>query len=486
LNEGKVGGTFSLTSDGKQPNIDGFALEAWGQAANFRLHEVRFFGEESALPPAYLRAFLGKCVFISEKKNYAVDCYPMLKLHDSGVLIVAFRVIGPDRPVELQEFIAEDVNLFQHEFDRVEVSPSLALLATRAYYDYIKTDWRLLHRVYLSVLEWIHGRGVQERTRIDEVDHFPFKLSPLTQARDRAGKETLSSLALTIFSTVGFVITRPHKGLRFIASSQKPLIQLGDFWTGRPHVHLARYDDQMETAPDNETRHRESFARIMMRACAREGERPASLPPNSRAFGDYGAYISSAITLWVWSARGLQDRASWADPNRGHLIYANQATAEVLEYGYMLHRSLLEHATSIFAPETVLELRRHLAILKVRMREASYYGEIRDLLQRGWKEMGIEDLREAVSDSLSIRESETRLLESRITGRLGRALTILFGLIVVPSLAKDVIEPTWRMFGIWRPKDADAVQLIAVAIALVLVLSALRTILKRTPRVGSR
>jgi hypothetical protein len=144
---------------------------------------------------------------------------------------------------------------------------------------------------------------------------------------------------------------------------------------------------------------------------------------------------------------------------------------EMLEYGYILHRSLFERALSHSRSEDVLNARRDLAMLKHNMSEVGHYLEIRDLLQRGWKSMGIEDLQQRISETLAIRESETALGEARTTERMGRILAILFGLVAVPPIAEDIIKPIWDYFELWQPNDPLLGKLFLVLIAFALIAS---------------
>jgi hypothetical protein len=125
------------------------------------------------------------------------------------------------------------------------------------------------------------------------------------------------------------------------------------------------------------------------------------------------------------------------------LIYEHQALVELLEYGYMLHRSFLEKVEGYASADEVFAARRALLKLDRDMRQAGHFGEIRDLLDHGWSELGVPDLRRQIQEALRLRETETRAAEARMGSRIGQALTILFGLIAVPSLAEQIIVPAW-------------------------------------------
>src|ERR1035438_2049453 len=89
VEEDSLGGrsTFTLKLDeGCKEKPVGFALEAWGQASCFLISERTVLGDETALPPPYLRAFLGKCELTSineDKTSSHVSLYPMLIVYES-------------------------------------------------------------------------------------------------------------------------------------------------------------------------------------------------------------------------------------------------------------------------------------------------------------------------------------------------------------------------------------------------------------------
>lgn len=472
LNAFETGATLHLDRDsGCDTPLDGFALEAWGQAGHFRFNEQRVLGEDEGLPPPYVRAFLGQCKLISEDETGRSEIllYPVLLIFQSGVMVLELRTISPDTPTELDHFIHGAVNLFRHPFDRAEVPPSIVKLATRAYYHSYR-GWSFRYRLALIWLERGHDKAVRELTKSYEEGDFTFDLAPLSTSDESRGPEKLSTLALTLFHTVAFVLGRPRLGVAFLLFGQHQTPELGEYWSGRPHIYIARFDGQRETASENAQVHGAAFGSILLRALVGDvAAARRSLPPDSRLFDDYNAYITSAASLWVWSKSGLSQQAPSADANRGHLIYEHQAVVELLEYGYMLHRSLLERVEKYKNADEVFAARRALIRLQQTLAEASHFGEIRDLLERGWREMKLPELRQRIQDALVIREAEASVAEARVATRIGQALTILFGLVAVPSLAEQVVQPLWKLIAIPRPETDAAFQTIANVIALVSV-----------------
>jgi len=294
---------------------------------------------------------------------------------------------------------------------------------------------------------------------------FNFRLAPLS--REEGFTDNLTSFTQSLFGIVAFVISNPRDAWRFLLLGQKQLIQLGNFWIGRPHIYLVRFQGQADSASENEQIFRSVFGRILARHWTEDGAFGVRhVPPNSRRFEDYAAYITVSASLWVWSKRGLEQNRRWTDVNRAHLIYEPQATMELLEYAYMLHKRLFEEAVSHSTSSAVIQARRELAFLDNRMNQVSHFLEVQELLRNGWTAMGIPELQAQIKESLEIRQSETSSKETETAERTRRLLVILFGLLAVPRIAVDVIGPLWDYLELWRPTDKALAQLFMIALAM--------------------
>jgi hypothetical protein len=448
---------------------EGFALEAWGQGSYFLVSERRVLGEEAALPPAYLRAYLGKCLLTStspDGTNWQLSLYPVLIVYESGVMMVEFRMIGPKTVRALSDFIADDVNLFKHRFDRVEVTPGLAAFAARAY-NQPAYQGNFARRLRFMRLMAGHNIAVRQRTERQTDEDLSFDLAPLSGSES----DDLKSIALTIFHTAAFILGRPRMGLSFLLWGHLPAPAWGEFWSGRPHVHLVRFRKQCKTASENEACHGSDFGRILSRVFAvDEAAARLALPRDARLLQDYNAYIIRSCSLWVWSADGLSGQAAWMDPNRGNLIYERQVLAELLEYGYMLHRSLYHRLAKFSTTAEVISVRRQVLQLRRKMLEASHSGEVLGLLESGWNELGLPDLVSEIDTGLRLRESETRSIEALRSTRVGWALTVVFGLVAVPALADQVIQPLWKLTSFRQFTDASLATVVSDGIAMLIVL----------------
>jgi hypothetical protein len=445
----------------------GFSLEAWGQASYFLISERKVLGDDTALPPPYLRAYLGKCVLASTEGDEAfeLNLYPILTIYESGILMVEFRMIGPKTVTALTNFITGGVNLFRYTFDRVEVNPGLVAFAARAYH---QSDYQgnLIRRIQLMWRQFGHDIAVKQITKKQADDSFSFELAPLSATEP----EDLKSIALMIFHTAAFIIGRPRAGLAFLLMGQPSAPVMGEFWSGRPHIHLVRFHDQGETASENEARHGSDFGRILVRVpIMDDAEAKRALPKNERMFQDYAAYILANSTLWVWSLYGLAQQKAFMDPNRGNLIYERQVLAELLEYGYMLHRSLYHRVDRFTTTAQVIAVRREVLKLRRAMREASHAGEIRKLLEHGWNKLGVPSLTNEINLLLRLRESETTSIEALRATRVGWALTIVFGFVAVPALADQVIQPIWKLTPFRQFADPSLAAVVSDGIAVFVI-----------------
>ena len=366
-------------SPGGEYGPDGFALEAWAQAGQFRYCQMRVFGDRE-FPPAFTRAYLGEFTLYSGDESSCAHLYPILVVFDSGVVLLEFRLISPGKNIALGEFVDRFVNMFQIPFDKADVSPSLASLGIESHYRAAK---RLPIHLRLALL-WLqkrHDRAISSQTTVSDSEGFSFARAPLSRSGD---KETLADLALTTLATVAYVLGRPPGPIGYLLRGHQGPFKLGNYWSGRPHIHITRFRGQRRQASDND----QSFAAEITQILNRQVETPRSKAPswpttnNLRTFDDYSVFVGSHMTLWMWSLNGLRRQESWADPNRGHLIYEHQATAEVLEYGHLLNRALFDRA-AYGQSQSFEELWLKLVQTQQILAEATHFGEIRELWMCG-------------------------------------------------------------------------------------------------------
>lgn len=445
-------------------NLPEFVREVWLQGIHYRFSEMRLFRDNAALLPPYVRIFLPEHVFVASDERINVKCYPVIKLYESGVILVGLRVLGPSDPMGCDEFVRDYLNQFRTRFNLVITSPGVSRLAVEAYqFGWEKPSFG--ERVQLPRLQRIHDSNVQALTVRHNGGEFEFDYAPLSVGD--GSTDNFQSYSQTIFGIVAYVISRPRRGIAFVFRGQKQLIDVGNCWVGRRHIHLIRFEDQANTASENEKLHGDEFGWILSGTRVNNQSSPKRyLPKNSRHFEDYGAYISSTGALWVWAGESLKIHPDYAEANHAPLVYEHQAVTELLDYTHILYRALWERAVGEGGIDEVLRARRNLALLKKQINETSLSGEIQDLIQDGLAEFDVPRIEAAITESLAIRETEESLAEGRRSDRVGRVLTVLFGIIAVPPIANDVLSPLWDYLKLWRPADANLSKLYLIAVAI--------------------
>lgn len=461
--------------DGPRPTR--FAAETFRQASTSRFAEHRVFLDEEDYFPEYVRAHMGQCNLINTQTGVRIRCYPAVKLYSSGVILVSFRVLSPNRPTGSKAFILNYVTTARKGFERIEVPPALVRIASQASSRAVRSS--LVGRLGLLRAEREYAAAIQRATRVDNEGDFPFRVVPLfTESPDNL--HTLTELAHTIVAAVGFIASAPRSATAFALKGETSIRQMGGFYMGRVNCHLVRFEDQAATARENERRFGGDLGWMIAGGWFRPRELGRQyLPPNSRTLQDYGAYIDFGASLWVWTTRMLeeQDQTAIGDPR--NIIYEHQSIVDFLEYGYMLHRALLDGATGPATWPEVLRRRRALLGHTIRLDETSHFGEIRTLLRNGWNLMGLPEVRERIHEALSIRQDEATTTEARRGERTGWALTILFGFLAVPTLASEVLVPLWRHFGPSVSVDSELLKLAAIGVAAVGIAALTWSLLRR-------
>jgi hypothetical protein len=441
-----------------------YARETWLVGSQFLYGEARQLSQGLELPTPHLRAFL-KPIQLVKKEERITSLYPVIILYQSGILLIEFRIIAPDDSVELSDFIRNYVNIQKYDYDYAIVPTAVSVVAPEAYQYYSNPQSNLFQRLDIIKNKNIHKKAFKILSKTVDLGDFEFEAAPLFSMEK---KETITSVAQTLFTIVGFITQNPISPISFLLKGIPRLPELGNYWVGRPHIHLIQHSNQLDGSSTNEESNKEFFGRILARVPEAHGNFSIYLPPDSRKFEDYAAYITSAATLWVWSKNGLENQKQWMELNRGNLIYEHQVQVELLEYGFMLHKSLIEKSTLLKKYPDVLATRRDIIELKSKMIETTPYGEVRDLLTKGWEQMNLGAMQGQISENLSILESEIKFIDSK-QGDSFRIFLTVFGLIASASFAKSVVSPFWKALDLWLPSNENWAELFLVSISATLV-----------------
>jgi hypothetical protein len=453
------------------PEMNPFAHEALLIGIQFLFGESRQFSQGRDFPPHHLRAFLQPICLVNGIDEFTF-LYPVVVLYQSGALLIEFRVISPNHSMEINDFVEKYVNIHQCEYDFAMVSSGIGVLAPEAYQFYTTPKVNILQRLEILQKKRQLILDIQSRSQQVKLGEFEFSFVPLSRAEK---KESLTSIAHTLQAVIGLALREPITTFGLLIKGIPTLPRIGSFWIGRPHIHVLRHSNQMETSSANEEANMNAFRQILARVTKVNCDTSIGLPPNSRKFQDYAAYITHASSLWVWSKSGLETQKAIKDVNRGNFVYEHQVQVELLEYGFILNKSLAEKSQSLKAFSDILLLRKELASLKLGILEASPYGEVNDLLCNGWDQMNVEAMQNQIAENLAILESEIKYNESRRAGEI-RIWFTLIGLATSAKFALSVVGPTWKALGLWLPSNENLSEPFLMVISFVILVSILQLI----------
>lgn len=430
-----------------------FAVETLYQCGYLRYGEQVTLGEGSAFTPPYVRTLLGQMELRSPRR--ILSMYPILKLHATGVLLIGFRMISSGALLSHRAFIDRFVHLPRETFAEWWVPPALARIIPT-----IGADAQAPPQLVRDA----HDAAVDYYTEVGN-PHLNLQLAPV--AGDESGW-TLTDVTHTLADVVRVIADRAiaarHRELRF-----------GHHWNARPNIHLIKFVRQQPTTAENEAAFGHAFGSILAGMVDDDADvNRRFLTPNARPFSDYAIYTNSAARLWVHATRSLRAKRELPpDPNRGVFVYEQQAIADAIDHAYALHHRLAAAASDADAVERALEQQRTLVALEVALQSTGRSGDIRDLIRRNLDELGVPALRSAAQQLLGLQQQHLALRAEHRAGAWATAMTFVFGLVAVPPIARDVIEPLWKL-AMWPvPANPVIAQLVYVSIAVVAVIAAI-------------
>lgn len=117
----------------------------------------------------------------------------------------------------------------------------------------------------------------------------------------------------------------------------------------------------------------------------------------------------------------------------------------------------------------VINARKELISLEQYLEETSKFGEIRNLIQNGLNELGVQNIKNRIDELLKIKEFEVSNRDRRTAERIGRTITIIFGLIAIPTIANDILKPLWFLIDAPLPKTEDSIDLFFIGLTATMI-----------------
>lgn len=414
----------------------------------------------AALPSPYLRASVGACRFIpADKSHPEMSGEVMLKLHATGDLLIQLRLKGWDDPISEDLFATITTGPSFQRFTQVVVPLGLAEYGPRFVF---------LGEYGLGIRErWKAFRRVRERSAY------------VAQAREDARKQgrTVDTLATSFMKAAGtpfplheffvriaeglaFTLSNARERWTYVPLGQKSIVRVSSRVYNRSHIHVVRHEDQRQTATENEEAHGDFFARLLLGAPLGTPRNPREhLGSNLRMWEDFGLYVGPSAALYVWSGGGRDARekkAQGVEVERfGQYSYPNQPLAELMDYSHVLHRRWLVQAELPRSnPEDAFRAQRDIVRLEDLVSAISGNREVQGVMTASDRAVGTDGIRDRLRQYLAVSEAEVSFREDRSWNRAATVLSVIFGVLSIPTLATEVIEPIWSYF-LSRPISAD-------------------------------
>lgn len=192
-----------------------------------------------------------------------------------------------------------------------------------------------------------------------------------------------------------------------------------------------------------------------------------------RCFEDSSDFISSSGYLCAFSNFLNDDGVKQS-------IYNKEIISEYLEYGYIIHRALkakIQYSTDL---SDIFLLRSDVNNLD-ELYELSYSGEVRSFLEKGWQEFGLSKIKKRIDEEINIDHDYKNYKYQIYNNNFNRILTIVFGILTIPTLAKEIIIPIWKYSEIMVPMDENLMNVFSLIIAFFIIITivyVLRILLK--------
>ncbi|WP_131667884.1 hypothetical protein [Psychrobacter pygoscelis] len=476
LNRAEVQLTYndkSIISD-----IENFALESWYQSVQFALSEIKLCSDEYLAE--YIRADLGVITATVETSSINLALYPQIKLYKNGVVTIAFRHISPKLSLHYSDFIQDHLNLALFNLSNVKVNLGIAKLAPVAYHQHVLKALPVFKRYRLKKIAQRHMQIANQKSETIQVGDFSFSMLNFTRGGDC---EKLSTLAQTIFSILAYLSSTQRQVYTHIVYSQKKVNSVGNFWSGRPYVFITSFENQQYSSELNLLHFKDSFNCILGRTYP-----VINIPQinyanrDYRYFDDYSILISDASILYVWSKKGVENQQEWQDINIGYLIYEQHMVNELAEYGYMIHRMLLNKIKISDDLEKINNLRLQVLEFRSNITDLLRYGELREVLEDSLNKFNTPQLYQQIEKSLVIKKDILLQRYNEKKQTAGMLLTILFGILTSMSLSKVFIEPLWDLAKLPISQDENLQLIYYNSVSFILVIFFIILILRLSDR----
>lgn len=377
--------------------------------------EKRIFSKNTfSIDHRYLRFSLDEILIKDQELEYRL--YPFVNFYNSGVVIIEFRVIY-NTPIDIDNYIDNCINLSNREFNKYYVNVSLSKYA------------KIICNVENDYKDYV-----------DELPEFSFTLRELVIPKNK--HKTLSNVALILFDIIEFLLNEPLLKSR---KTRKMLFNFGYFWFGKPHIHIINYSNQSQKASTFLEKNKASINKMLMRVSRHKDYiKKEETLVDLRIFEDFNTFFNLAVSINVWSKKGLYENNIWNDMNNNGYIYSNQIINRFLDYYQMLYKKSIFIINETQKYDDILRYESDFYLLKNDYKYFMKSGELNDLLEYAKDVFQINYHEDNIKNYLNIKSKQLEKNKAKRITKISRMISILFGILSSGRLAEGLIRPLWK------------------------------------------
>jgi len=366
----------------------------------------------------YLRFSLGKIVI--ENSEIRFHLFPYVNFYKGGVIIIEFRVIY-DFPISLDDFINKYINLSINEFEKCYTSKELS-----------------------NCSKLLKGITKDSEKIIDESSPFTFNLYEFCFHSKE--NKSISSILNNLFQIFEYIL---NGAFSETWKYRKFKVEIGQFWFGKPHIHLLEFSTQERKASQFLEKNDFDIKRMLNRFVYLEQDfKENIIVKDLRKFEDFNTIFNLGISINIWSKNGIEGNNKSDNLNNNLAVYSNQVINRFLDYYSMLHKRATYEINQTDNYEKILKIQSDFCLLKNDYLFLANSGELKELLDFARAEFELDEQEDINRAYLEIKSKEIENEKNKRINKTTLLITILFGVISSGTLAKDVIRPIWTTLNI--------------------------------------
>lgn len=411
---------------------------AFFNCINIRLSERKLF--HTTGNSYYENIICCKKPIIIKNSDDEFVIHPIIRLYKNGIAHVTF-VDTEEHNKDLNGFIRNILNLPLKLNDSITTSVEFA--SSSLLLDYsgmslfnrtkikndIKEKLKLLdnNSESLTIGKYkVTGRYV-EYTNLLQIQH------------------NLSDIARYLIAII-FNITKKKKINDFIIG--KNLSEFYNYWQGKPSIYIFEHENQKNGASSNYDSNKDFVHSLLGKSHILASKKHTKNHIDHRMFDDFNFFSEQAIALTLLS-NGVEKEALTSTYTEQNLMWDNQVKSELREFISFFYESTINkienektHLGLAKLQESVISFEEWLRVFSKK------YGEIQEFAFNTQKSNDIKKARQNVIKMIKSRMLVIKLIDTDLSEKRNKKITIAFGLIASTSLSPIIIKPLLNTLGL--------------------------------------